>query len=115
MVQDPESDSANEVKFNVPVVTDRDGFFRRACDSCGREFKTEAEPEDLQWALAAQCRRVGLEAGPRSETGGVIETLRCPFCDCEAPARDMHTDDTVEYLRRLVYRDLVSCNCGSRH
>lgn len=106
MDEQPESEDGNEVKFHISVVLDRDGFFRRACDSCGREFKTEAEPEDLQWALA-QCRREGVETEPRTDAAGAVETLRCPFCDHEALGRDMHTDETVEYLRRLVYRDLV--------
>jgi hypothetical protein len=101
------SDDHTNLKFSVSISTDRAGFFRRACDSCGRQFKTQIDPADLQWALSAQCQRVGLDVGDRNPDHSAQETLLCPFCGHEVFGSDMHTDDTVEYLRRLVHREYV--------
>lgn len=103
---DPTDEHA-KVKFGVSMSTDRDGFLRRACDACGLEFKTEIDPADLQWALAAQCQRMGLEIGARDGESAPAGSLTCPFCKHEAAGSEMHTPETVEYLRRLVYRDYV--------
>jgi hypothetical protein len=102
--KDPSDD---RVTFAASISTDRDQFYRRACPSCGREFKTQVDPSDLQWALAAQCRRMGLEVGEEHTDDAPADRIRCPFCDHEAPGSEMHTDETVEYLKRLVYREFV--------
>jgi len=105
-----DSDQADEhtkVTFGVSMGTDRDEFLRRACDSCGREFKTETDPADLQWALGAQCQRMGLDVGDRDGQSTRPDSLTCPFCKHEAAGSEMHTNETVEYLQRLVYRDYM--------
>lgn len=102
-----EEAESQHVQFSASLSTDRDGFFRRACPSCGREFKTQVDPSDLQWALAAQCRRMGLEVGGTSDDDEP-PPLRCPFCGDAAGGSEMHTEATVEYLKRLVYREYVA-------
>lgn len=102
-----DSGGTAEVKFAASISTDRDGFYRRACSSCGREFKTEVDPSDLQWALAAQCRRMGLEVGGDDGEETPPSTIWCPFCSHEDASSEMHTEGTIEYLKRLVYREYV--------
>ena len=36
-----------KITFSFTFSLDRDNFFRRTCPSCGRDFKTEVEPNDL--------------------------------------------------------------------
>ena len=72
-------DEHTKVTFGVSMGTDRDGFLRRACDSCGREFKTETDPADLQWALGAQCQRMGLDVGDRDGQSDAARFLDVPF------------------------------------
>ena len=43
----------NDQQFAVSLKTDRDGFLRRCCPECGRDFKREINAADLQWELAA--------------------------------------------------------------
>lgn len=107
MTDSNRTDEHTEVAFGVSISTDRDGFLRRACDECGLEFKTESDAADIQWALAAQCQRMGLEVGARDSESAPAGSLTCPFCKHEAAGAEMHTTETVEYLRRLVYRDYV--------
>jgi hypothetical protein len=105
MPEEPVS-PGDTLTFAVSLSPDRDHFLRRACPSCGREFKTEAEPAESQWALAAQCKRMGVEIG---EQGGDERNapIRCPFCGHEASGAEMHTEETVDYLKRLIYREYV--------
>src|SRR5260370_38250635 len=81
--RDMEPGNAGEHLLAVSVSTDRDRFMRRTCSSCGRDFKTEIDPSDLQWAFSSYCQRVGCEVGehhgdPRSPT-----LIRCPYCGHE--------------------------------
>jgi hypothetical protein len=105
MSEEPDS-SDNTLTFAVSLSPDRDHFLRRACPSCGREFKTEADPAELQWALETQCRRMGVEIGEPTEDAPAAR-IRCPFCDHEDSGAEMHTDETVDYLKRFVYREYV--------
>jgi hypothetical protein len=105
-VSDSDDDSKT-VSLSVSIGTDRDGFLRRECVSCGREFKTEIDASDLTWALAAECERAGLEVGMTAADDELAPRLRCPFCGHDAPGTEMHTPETVDYMKRLVYREYV--------
>ena len=50
---------------------------------------------------------MGLEIGAQEMLSSQQESLRCPFCGHEAESSEMHTPETVEYLKRLVYRDYL--------
>jgi hypothetical protein len=53
--RDPSQEPAeNTIQFNLLISPDRDGFLRRTCASCGRNFKTEIDPADFAWALSSQ-------------------------------------------------------------
>jgi hypothetical protein len=107
--EDEEQDSsARNVQFSLEISPDRDDFLRRTCPSCGRDFKTEIDLTDVAWALNTQIHRVSLEVGiPPSEIEqeGTPETLRCPYCLHKAEGSEMHTDETIEYLKLFAYRD----------
>jgi len=108
--EDEEQDSSDsKIQFNVSISTDRDKFLRRTCPSCGRDFKTAIDPADLAWALSTQIRRMGLEIGavPDDEIEAPQHQLLCPYCQHSSKASEMHTKETIEYLKRFVYRDYV--------
>jgi len=105
----PERSSQDMVRYAVAISSDRDGFLRRSCASCGRDFKTEINESDLQWALAFQVQRMGLEIGgdtsqPSKETR---QHLRCPYCAFEGDDQEMHTDATINYMKRVIYRECM--------
>jgi hypothetical protein len=106
-----EGQSADDkAHFNLSVSADRDRFLRRTCPSCGLDFKTEIDPADLEWALSSQIRHFGLEIGegPSSVASAPPpDKLRCPYCQHEADGREMHTAETIEYLKRFVYRNYM--------
>ena len=103
-----EQGSSNSIELKVSIGTDRDRFLRRNCPSCGRDFKTEIDAADLAWALTAQISRVSMEMGiPAADAAVETEkrNLRCPYCQHFAEANDMHTEETVDYLKRFAYRE----------
>jgi len=97
------------VQYAVSISTDRDGFLRRSCASCGRDFKTQISESELQWALAFQVQRMGLDIGSDvlSTTNEGPRVLRCPYCAFPGKDQDMHTDETVNYLKRVILREVV--------
>lgn len=109
MGEEEELDQAdNSIQFNIAIALDRDSFLRRTCASCGRDFKTEVDPNDLAWALNSQIYRASLEIGvdPAGiETQGEQDNLSCPYCQHVAEASEMHTEETTEYLKRFALRD----------
>lgn len=110
--QNENQDSVDEqIRFSLSINLDRESFFRRACPSCGLEFKTEGNPADFAWALELQLHRVSEEeenddpATVAEETPK--ETLRCPYCQHLAESSEMHTAETVSYLKRFALREFA--------
>ena len=101
------SEGDHLLKFAVSVSPDRDHFLRRACSSCGREFKTPIDPSDLQWALSSYCQRMGLEVGVVNTDQSLPNRIRCPYCSHEDEGSQMHTEETVAYLKRIINRECV--------
>ena len=108
-----DSAESQNTSLALRVSTDADGFLRRACPSCGREFKTDVDEADLAGALAPAVARVGAQIGGISvetETEALEEKIRCPFCRHRSDASDFLTDDLVAYLRSIVMREIVIPN-----
>lgn len=101
---------SNTQNFHVTVSIDRDGFLRRTCPSCGRDFKTESRQADLASALAPQIHRIGRELGViPTNTGGEEpeDMLRCPYCGHRAEASTMLPEDLRRYFKHLLMREVV--------
>lgn len=107
--EEEQDSSGSKIQFEVSISTDRDQFLRRTCQSCGRDFKTAINPADLAWALSEQIKRMGLDIGavPAGDEEDVQDQLSCPYCQHIAKASEMHTDETVDYLKRFVYREYM--------
>jgi hypothetical protein len=107
---DENSSTDDKVQFSLSISVDRDHFMRRTCPSCGRDFKTKVDGGDLAWAMSSQIRRMGLDIGakPAGETEDAAKTLlRCPYCEHQAEASDMLTEETVNYLQRFALREYL--------
>ncbi|MGD0227119.1 MAG: hypothetical protein ABSF71_32740 [Terriglobia bacterium] len=104
---EPENSEDEFTSFGVVVSTDRDQFFRLTCPSCGRDFKVLIDPTDLQWALGSYCQRMGYNLEPKNRDQAKPTRIHCPYCTYEDQTVEMHTDETVTYLKRFVYRELA--------
>jgi hypothetical protein len=96
------------VNFAMSLSTEGGRFFRRTCPACGRDFKTEVSPGDLEWAVAPTVRRMGVDIGVDSSKKKAEDNyLYCPYCDHKSLASETITDETRAYLHRLITRELV--------
>ena len=81
----PPHDSSSRT-VSVPVELDADGFLRRACPHCEREFKWL--PSDDSEAM---------------EPGG----YHCPYCNAQADADAWFTKPQVDYLAAVGMKEFV--------
>ena len=105
-----ETQSEDVTRFHLTFSVDRDGFFRRSCPSCGRDFKTEINEADLATSLQPAFRQMGLEIGTEHSEEREEEThehLYCPYCEHYAESEDMLTQTFVSYLQRYVMHEYV--------
>jgi hypothetical protein len=108
--EEPNQESADStMQFEVSIGTDRDHFLRRTCPSCGIDFKRMVDQADFAWLLIEQIKRWGLEFGavPVGEEEQAEPELQCPYCRHVAKSSEMHTEETVDYFKRFVYRECV--------
>jgi len=78
----------NERSTEMSVPLDSDGFLRRECPTCEREFKWFNSPEG--------------EGEPVPDGG-----YYCPYCAIQAPADAWLTKAQVELAQNTVMRELV--------
>lgn len=105
-----ESSSEDNLRYGLSLSVDRDGFLRRTCPSCGRDFKTGIDRADLGSIIGPQIRRIEREIGaPLSlETDEASEeSISCPYCMFESGAAEMLPEETVRYLHRQLVREVV--------
>lgn len=97
------------IHFNLTFSLDRDGFMRRTCPSCGRDFKTDASASDFTTELQPYFREAGLDIGDQEEDGNkdVKAFLRCPYCAQRYEASEMLTEELVSYVKRLILREHI--------
>ncbi len=103
----------NNKHFSITFSLDRGDYFRRACPSCGRHFKTKAGASDLAAAFQPAFQQQGIEIGLASTSTGdagveQAETyVYCPYCGDKAKTSDTLTSVFSEYAKRYVMREVV--------
>jgi len=81
---------SDEISIPMSLPLDEDGFLRRECPTCEREFKCiVSEDED--------------DATPAPPDG-----YYCPYCAVQAAAGSLWTKAQVETAQALAYREVVS-------
>ena len=110
MSEDDKSDDLLHIATGIS--TDQAKFLRRTCPSCGRDFKTDINQAQLQWAIAPAVQRIGPEIGLSLETNGESqddnsEYLYCPYCEVRSAIAETFTEETVRYLRNILWREYV--------
>jgi hypothetical protein len=79
----------DEVEISMSLPLDDDGFLRRECPTCEREFKWFASDEG--------------ESEPPPQGG-----YYCPYCGVQASADAWHTKAQVKQAEATVTREVVS-------
>ena len=108
-----ESSEENNKHFSITFSLDRGDFFRRACPSCGRNFKTKAGAADLVSAFQPAFKQQGMDVGlahPNSDDASPsqsTENMYCPYCGYKTEPSEMHTSTFTAYAKRYVMREVV--------
>lgn len=100
-----------QVRFSITFPLDKDEFLRRTCPSCGRAFKTKADPSDFTSILQPAFKQI------ENEIGGIAlsteqekkepQYLSCPYCKYHAESGEILTEEFQTYLERFVIREYV--------
>ena len=81
---------SDEVELSMSLPLDSDGFLRRECPTCEREFKWLASQGDDE------------DATPAPE-GGYF----CPYCAIQAPPEAWNTKPQVEMAQAIAMREVL--------
>lgn len=88
----------SEESLQMSVPLDRDGFLRRECPTCEREFK---------WLPSATD-----DAAAPADSGEDSPSYTCPYCGIQAPAGSWATKAQVELAQSIVMREVVGPQLG---
>jgi len=99
----------SEIKVNLPFPLDEDGFFRRECPFCHKEFKVLLEKEELTDlaqegidSFMLEKKETNLTESESSETEFV-----CPYCGQRAPSDSWWTQEQLAYVR-VVAKNIMA-------
>jgi len=102
----------SEATIDVSFPLD-DGFLRRQCPLCLREFKVLLTREELSSATEAATDSFMIEPDgestkpPRSEPEPDEQQLTCPYCGQTAGKRAWWTEEQVAYIHAIVQNYLA--------
>ena len=83
----------DEVQLSMSLPLDSDGFLRRECPTCEREFKALSSSAD--------------EGSEPAEDAEPVESYFCPYCVVSAPANAWLTKAQVAVMNEIVRRELI--------
>lgn len=84
--------SGDEVSFSMAMPLDSDGFLRRECPTCEREFKWWATPQE------------DVEETESTADGGYY----CPYCGVQAPIDSWLTQVQLALAQNIVAREFIA-------
>ena len=96
----------SEIKINISLPLDDDGFFRRQCPFCCREFKVLLEKEELDDFVLKGIDSFMIEQQEKDVDSGMNEysetEFTCPYCEQCAPHDSWWTQEQHDYIRVYV-------------
>jgi hypothetical protein len=105
------------VSLPIELPLDSDGFLRRECPLCVRQFKIEAQEDDRQSLIQRELDAYLLQEGPgiRAESADATGTdeeeseLWCPYCGQTAPRNQWWTQEQIAYniMAQIVNKEFI--------
>jgi len=109
----------DEIKMNISFPLDNDGFFRRACPFCQREFKIKISNEELKNLIQKSEDSYMLKkeeislSEKESFKENEIKEFYCPYCGQEASAGRWWTIEQKKYIQTYmenIMTDIINKN-----
>lgn len=90
---------SDEVQLSMSLPLDGDGFMRRECPTCEREFKWLPSPDQLEEGNG-ESRAAATDAQPP-------ESYYCPYCAVTAPPDAWFTKAQLGVMHDIARRELI--------
>jgi len=92
----------SQIEINLSFPLDDDGFFRRECPLCRREFKVLLEKDELtslaQQGIGSYMLETQKEAIDSDENEGIEPEFTCPYCGQQASRDSWWTQEQLAYI-----------------
>jgi hypothetical protein len=106
-----------DIVLDISFPLDDDGFFRRECPLCSREFKVKLTPEEMRSASERCTHALLVDAAGTAEGNddGADRDAWCPYCGQRASLDSWWTQEQLALMRlhmenvmaRLVNEHLI--------
>lgn len=80
----------DEIRLQMTIPLDSDGFLRRECPTCEREFKWLSRDDE------------------EDATEEEVDSYTCPYCGVEAPPGDWFTQGQLAQATAIVEREIIA-------
>lgn len=100
----------SEIVHNIPFPLDEEGFFRRQCPYCNREFKVLLEKDELNQLSNNQIDSYLVESNNENNDNEHEEETEytCPYCGQCAPKEKWWTQEQVDYIHVFLKNIVAS-------
>jgi len=92
----------SEIKMNLSFPLDDDGFFRRKCPFCRKEFKILLEKDELddfaQKGIDSFMTELKEEAADLDDSSRLETEFICPYCGQQSPSDSWWTQEQLAYI-----------------
>ncbi len=95
----------SEIVFNISLSLDSDGFLRRECPLCKRQYKIAITPDETKSIIQKEIENYLVENEFQEKDDDSAEEVEywCPYCGETATANSWWTEEQLEYIRIFPY------------
>ena len=100
-----------DIEINISLPLDDEGFFRRECPFCRREFKVMLSKDELGTLAQEEIDSFMTEAEEKTDSDeGSQEEVEyfCPYCGQSAPKSSWWTQEQLSYVNIFAQNIMAS-------
>lgn len=88
------------IELNVSFPTDEEGFFRRECPFCRKEFKILLEKKEIEDLVQKGLDSYLLDEDEKDsdDKEESEDEFHCPYCGQTSPSNEWWTQEQIEYI-----------------
>ncbi|VVB68978.1 Uncharacterised protein [uncultured archaeon] len=104
------------IEINISFPLDNDGFFRRECPFCKREFKILTNKDERRVLAKKLLDSFMIESEEPSEDYEKVKPeneVTCPYCGQRAPKTSWWTKEQIEYIK-IHYKNYANTLINER-
>lgn len=97
----------SEIIFEISLPLDSDGFLRRECPLCNKQFKVEFTDEERKTVIQKEIENYLLQNDviQKAEEPEEVDEIEywCPYCGQVAKSNSWWTNEQLEYIQIFPY------------